>query len=102
MSQAGGGGFAADALKTVGRVAVVRVGAAPRSAGEFSGLVAEEDAVDEGADGGLFVGVEVGEGFEAELPHVVGGGVRLGLPRLHPRTQVTTRRGALLCQDSDL
>ena len=37
--------------------------------------MAEQDAVDEGADGCLFVGVEVGEGFEAELPHVVGGGV---------------------------
>ena len=42
--------------------------------------MAEQDAVDEGADGGLFVGVEVGEGLEAELPHVVGGGVGLGLP----------------------
>jgi hypothetical protein len=36
-------------------------------------LVAVEDAVDDGADGGLFVGVEVVGGFEAELP-VVGGG----------------------------
>ena len=36
-------------------------------------MVAEEDAVDEGADGGLFVGVEVGDGFEAELPGFVGG-----------------------------
>jgi hypothetical protein len=40
-------------------------------------LVAEEDAVDEGADGCLFVGVEVGEGFEAQLSHVAGGGARL-------------------------
>ena len=39
--------------------------------------MAEQDAVDEGADGCLFVGVEVGEGFEAQLPHVVGGGARL-------------------------
>jgi hypothetical protein len=46
-----------------------------RSAGEFAGLVAEQDAVDEGADGCLFVGVEVGDGFEAELPGLVIGGV---------------------------
>jgi hypothetical protein len=39
-----------------------------RSAGEFAGLVADEDAVDDGADGVLFVGVEVGDGLEAELP----------------------------------
>ena len=38
----------------------------------------EEDAVDDGADGFLFVGVEVGDGFEAELP-VVGGGAVFGV-----------------------
>jgi hypothetical protein len=41
-------------------------------------LVAEEDAVDDGADGGLFVGVEVVDGFEAGLP-VVGGGAVFGV-----------------------
>ncbi len=36
-----------------------------RSAGgEAAGLVAEEGAFDEGADGGLFVGVELADGFE--------------------------------------
>jgi len=33
--------------------------------------VAEEDAVDDGSDGGLFVGVEVGDGFEAEVPFAI-------------------------------
>lgn len=47
------------------------------SAGEFAGLVADEDAVDDGADGVLFVGVEVGDGLEAELPVV--GGVFVGV-----------------------
>jgi hypothetical protein len=48
-----------------------------RSAGDFAGLVADEDAVDDGADGGFFVGVEVGDGLEAELLAV--GGVFVGL-----------------------
>ena len=34
------------------------------SAGEFAGLVAEEGGFDEGADGCLFVGVELVEGGE--------------------------------------
>ena len=39
--------------------------------------MADEDAVDDGADGVLFVGVEVGDGLEAELPVV--GGVFVGV-----------------------
>jgi hypothetical protein len=38
--------------------------------------VAERDAVDEGTDGCLVLGFKVGEGFDAELPHVVVGGAR--------------------------
>ena len=40
--------------------------------------MADEDAFDDGADGVLFVGVEVLDGFEAELP-VVGGGAFVGV-----------------------
>lgn len=63
---------------------MTRLGARPAvllsaagSAGEFAGLVADEDAVDDGADGVLFVGVEVGDGLDAELPVV--GGVFVGI-----------------------
>jgi hypothetical protein len=54
------------------------------SAGEFAGLVAEEGGFDEGADGGLFVGVELVEGGEVvfevlgESFVVVGEGVDAG------------------------
>lgn len=53
----------------------------PASASEFAGLVAEEGGFDEGADDGLFVGVELVEGGEVvaevggELIVVVGEGV---------------------------
>ena len=51
--------------------ALAQIGPALVSARDFAGLVAEEDAVDDGADGLLFVMVEVGDGFEAEVPFVV-------------------------------
>jgi hypothetical protein len=41
--------------------------------GEFAGLVAEEGAFDEGADGVAFVGVELVDGFEV-VAEVVGDG----------------------------
>lgn len=45
-----------------------------RSAGgESACLVSEEGSFDEGADGGLFVGVEVVDGFEVEAESGVGG-----------------------------
>lgn len=37
--------------------------------------MSEEDAVDGGSDGGLFVGVEVVDGFEWEVPFGVVGDV---------------------------
>jgi len=48
--------------------------AARSAGGEFACLVSEEGAFDEGADGGLFVGVELGDGFEvvAEFSGMLG------------------------------
>ena len=47
-------------------------------AGEFAGLVAEECAFDELADGFLFVFVELVDGFEVEVEVGVGASVVVG------------------------
>lgn len=50
--------------------------------GEFAGLVAQEGAFDEGADGVAFVGVELVDVFEV-VAQVVGEGVLLGRRGAH-------------------
>ena len=47
---------------------------------EFAGLVSEEDGFDEFADDGLFVGVELVDGFEVVF-EVVGGLAFVGVER---------------------